>query len=317
MTQGAVFKIERPADILTSLVTVAGKMNDMLIRRSLEKAPVYVDAERLVVAVTAGDEDWELESVTRDDAVVPFEGGSDRVRVETSPAFQAVTFPAPEPGIWSGTMGESCPFGAVLVRPPFACYLDPNACVKGSVLEGDEVAFQIVVEGEKEALTAWAPKGRSQVTLVSETTGRAVESFPLDRTFIPPSVRFSGSTRLFTSRPGEPEIFTARVTLYFGEGDQAWAREEFLSFEVKPAAVRAFRIEPPEVDLGVRWSDEKDISRTVEIIARVEEPVDVRAADVAGGITVEPASVSASLGSRGSMRVALERRRASKAARGR
>jgi hypothetical protein len=118
-------------------------------------------------------------------------------------------------------------------------------------------------------------------------------------------LRFSGRTRLFTTEPGTSEVFTARLTLVFGEGESSWVREEFLSFELKSAAARVFRVEPADVDFGARWWDEKEISRNVEVVARVGEPVTVEATDVPEGLTVEPSSLAASLGKPGLMVVSL------------
>jgi hypothetical protein len=304
LTQGAVFKIERPSDILSSLVTVSGKVNDLWVRRRLSPAPVFDGARRLIMAVTRDDEPADLEKVTRDDSDVPI-GGGDAQSVVSSPAFKTLTMADPPPGMWAALVKGTANNEAMFVKPPFKVYLDDEASVKGSALEGDEISFHIVVEGEIEDLKKWAPKGVSDITLVSETTGKAVDHFPMEKTYIAPHLRFSGKTRLFTSESGTPEIFTARVTLVFGEGDQSWVREEFLSFELKPAATHAFRVEPADLNMGIRWSDEKEISRILEIVSRVEEPVEVKADGIPEGLIVEPTTTTASLGARGSMEVAL------------
>jgi hypothetical protein len=304
LTQGAVFKIERPADIMPSLVTVAGKINDLWVRRRLAEAPIHEGAKRLLVAVARDEESADLESVTRDGASVPIAPEPGGPSGASSEAFALVTLPNPAPGKWAAKAAGAPTAQALLVKPPCEVLLDPDATVKGSALEGDEISFTLVVKMAKEALDAWGAASAADLTLVSEGTGKAVDHVSLEKTFEASELRFSGKTRLFVSEAGVPEIFTARLTLVFGEGEGSWVREEFLSFEVKPAAALKFRVDPSEVDLGVRWWDEKEIMRNVEVVARVDEPVSV-AAEAPEGLVVDPASVEAAKGRNGVFRVGI------------
>ncbi|MHC4778913.1 MAG: vWA domain-containing protein, partial [Planctomycetota bacterium] len=170
LTQGAVFKIERPDDILSSLVTVSGKINDLWVHRGLEPTAVYDGTKRLLMAVTQGDQDASIEQVTRDDQVVDLEG-NEKASLEESEAFDTVTLPDPPAGTWAGKVKGEPTSEAMMAKAPFRVYLDDDATVKGSALEGDEIPFDLVVEGEMEDIKAWAPKGYASVTLVSESTG--------------------------------------------------------------------------------------------------------------------------------------------------
>jgi len=305
LTQGAVFKIERPADIMPSLVTVSGKINDLWIRRSLAPAPVREGARRLLVTVARDEEPADIESVTRDGSPVPVAAAKGGPAAASSKAFALVSFPNPAAGKWAAKASGSPTASALLAKLPCEVVLDPDATVKGSALEGDEISFHLVVKGEKEALDRWGPAAAADLTLVSEGTGKSVDHFPLEKTYVAPELRFSGKTRLFVSESGVPEIFTARITLVFGEGEEAWVREEFLSFELRPTAALAFRLDPSEVDLGVRWWDEKEITQTVEVIARVDEPMTVAASGVPEGLLVDPPSVPASKTRNGLFRVGV------------
>jgi hypothetical protein len=289
-TRGAVFKVEKPEHLLTSLAAVSAEINHRMIRRSLDGPNTLLPgASGLLVAVTNRGEETGIAQMLLDGKPLPMPSGEGGLDFKSKGYFHVVHLRDAKPGAYEVRMSGEAIDRFLFLDSPFEVRMNVDTAA-GKVKEGEPLRLSLSIETpSKDPLKTLMEKAVVTAAIMSERTGKTVAEIALkDFSLSGNRVEYEGRVRLVTSDPGTEETFTACIVLRVREEGMDWSLERHRSFSVRPAAPLLFQVTPPEIDFGLLWADDRQAVARISVTARAAHGLRVEVAETTGGVVVTP-----------------------------
>jgi hypothetical protein len=290
LTRGAIFKVEKPEHLLTSLSSVSAEITRRLLHRGIQKPNALMEgAGDLVLAVTNRGELTGLSEIRRGGKTVPLPPPDQGLGFKSPGYFHVVHLPAPESGEYEAKVDGDAIDEFMFLDAPFEARMSCEG-TEGVFQEGQPIRLALAIEAQdKGALKALMEQSRVTASIQSERTGKTVTELPLeDFSLQGERVVYEGTLRAVTSEPGESETFTAKIALQIEGKNRQWTGTYRRSFLLEPASPLLFQVEPGEIDLGTLWADDRGVTGKLSVTARAAHGLKVEIADVTEGLVVTP-----------------------------
>ncbi len=290
MTRGAIFKVEKPENLLTSLSSVSAEINHRMICRGFRKPnSLLPGSSSLVVALTARGGKTALSEIKQSGKAVAMPAGEGAPNYMSEGFFHVVHLDKAVPGAYEAKASGEAVDELMFLDAPMVVRLSTSA-LQGAVKEGEPLRLALSLETENKAnLKLFMEKAKVSASVLSESTGKTVAEMLLtDFSMSGNRVEYETGVRMLTTAPGKEEAFTAKITLVLEDKDLSWTLERYASFIVTPASPPLFQVSPAEVDLGMLWADDSQAAAKVTVTSRASQSLKVEAAGAGQGMEVSP-----------------------------
>ncbi len=293
-TRGAVFKVEKPENLLTCLSAVSAEINQRMICRNLRKANTALPGSgALVLSVTSRGSKTSISGLQSAGKALPLPAGESAPAYQSEGYFHVVHLDKAPAGLFDAKVEGEPVDEIAFLDAPIVTRLSTSS-LQGAVREGEPFRIALSVEADNKAnIKLVMDKAKVSASVLSEATGRTVAEIPLsDLSLSGNRVEYEGGLRILTSVPEKEETFTVKVTVLVEDKDLSWSMERYESFIVNPAKPPLFQVSPPEIDFGMLWADDQQPTAKLSVTSRAAQSMGVEAAGAPAGLDVAPSKAS-------------------------